>query len=67
MERHQAAQQTILARNTVDVDRLPLPLYCLAASARGDARMIAIIMGASSEGRADAALALLSYGFRFYE
>ena len=43
--------------------------YCLAASAKqGDARMIAIIMGASSEkGRADAALALLNYGFRFYE
>jgi D-alanyl-D-alanine carboxypeptidase (penicillin-binding protein 5/6) len=43
--------------------------YCLAASAKqGDARMIAIIMGANSEkGRADAALALLNYGFRFYE
>ena len=43
--------------------------YCLAASAKqGDARMIAIVMGASSEkGRADAAMALLSYGFRFYE
>ncbi|WP_183423216.1 D-alanyl-D-alanine carboxypeptidase family protein [Luteibacter sp. Sphag1AF] len=43
--------------------------YCLAASAKqGDARMIAIIMGASSEkGRADAALALMNYGFRFYE
>ncbi|URL58973.1 D-alanyl-D-alanine carboxypeptidase [Luteibacter flocculans] len=43
--------------------------YCLAASAKqGDARMIAIVMGASSEkGRADAALALLNYGFRFYE
>ncbi|HXO99440.1 MAG TPA: D-alanyl-D-alanine carboxypeptidase family protein [Luteibacter sp.] len=43
--------------------------FCLAASAKqGDARMIAIIMGASSEkGRADAALALLNYGFRFYE
>jgi D-alanyl-D-alanine carboxypeptidase (penicillin-binding protein 5/6) len=43
--------------------------YCLAASAKqGDARMIAIIMGASSEkGRADAALALLNYGFRFFE
>ncbi|MGN6482454.1 D-alanyl-D-alanine carboxypeptidase family protein, partial [Luteibacter sp.] len=43
--------------------------YCLAASAKqGDARMIAIVMGASSEkGRADAALSLLNYGFRFYE
>ena len=43
--------------------------YCLAASAKqGDARMIAIIMGANSEkGRADAALALLNYGFRFFE
>jgi D-alanyl-D-alanine carboxypeptidase (penicillin-binding protein 5/6) len=43
--------------------------FCLAASAKqGDARMIAIVMGASSEkGRADAALALLNYGFRFYE
>ncbi|MGF6496260.1 D-alanyl-D-alanine carboxypeptidase (penicillin-binding protein 5/6) [Luteibacter sp. 621] len=43
--------------------------YCLAASAKqGDARMIAIVMGASSEkGRADAALALMNYGFRFYE
>ncbi|MGE7139347.1 D-alanyl-D-alanine carboxypeptidase family protein [Luteibacter sp. NPDC031894] len=43
--------------------------YCLAASAKqGDARMIAIVMGATSEkGRADAALALLNYGFRFYE
>ncbi|TCV91584.1 penicillin-binding protein 6 [Luteibacter rhizovicinus] len=43
--------------------------YCLAASAKqGDARMIAIVMGAGSEkGRADAALALLNYGFRFYE
>ncbi|WP_049621574.1 D-alanyl-D-alanine carboxypeptidase family protein [Frateuria defendens] len=43
--------------------------YCLAASAkRGEARMIAIVMGSSSEkSRADAALALLNYGFRFYE
>jgi serine-type D-Ala-D-Ala carboxypeptidase (penicillin-binding protein 5/6) len=43
--------------------------YCLAASAKqGDARMIAIVMGANSEkGRADAALALMNYGFRFYE
>ena len=43
--------------------------FCLAASAKqGDARMIAIVMGAGSEkGRADAALALLNYGFRFYE
>ena len=43
--------------------------FCLAASAKqGDARMIAIVMGASSEkARADAALALMNYGFRFYE
>ena len=43
--------------------------YCLAASAKqGDARMIAIVMGASNEkARADAALALMNYGFRFYE
>jgi D-alanyl-D-alanine carboxypeptidase (penicillin-binding protein 5/6) len=43
--------------------------FCLAASAkRGEARMIAIVMGSSSEkGRADAAIALLNYGFRFYE
>jgi len=43
--------------------------YCLAASAKqGDARMIAIVMGSSSEkARADAAMALLNYGFRFYE
>jgi D-alanyl-D-alanine carboxypeptidase (penicillin-binding protein 5/6) len=43
--------------------------YCLAASSKvGDSRMIAIVMGASSEkGRADAALALMNYGFRFYE
>ena len=43
--------------------------FCLAASAkRGDARMIAIVMGSSNEkARADAAIALLNYGFRFYE
>ena len=43
--------------------------YCLAASARqGESRMIAIVMGASSEkARADSAMALLNYGFRFYE
>jgi len=43
--------------------------FCLAASAkRGDARMIAIVMGSSNEkSRADAAIALLNYGFRFYE
>jgi D-alanyl-D-alanine carboxypeptidase (penicillin-binding protein 5/6) len=43
--------------------------YCLAASAKqGDARMIAIVMHASSEkARADSALSLLNYGFRFYE
>lgn len=43
--------------------------FCLAASAKqGDARMIAIVMGASSEkARADSAMALINYGFRFYE
>jgi len=43
--------------------------FCLAASAkRGDERMIAVVMGASTDkGRADAAMALLNYGFRFYE
>lgn len=43
--------------------------YCLAASARrGDARMIAVVMGAPSDrARADDAEALLEYGFRFYE
>jgi D-alanyl-D-alanine carboxypeptidase (penicillin-binding protein 5/6) len=43
--------------------------YCLAASGKqGESRMIAIVMGASSEkARADSAMALLNYGFRFYE
>jgi D-alanyl-D-alanine carboxypeptidase (penicillin-binding protein 5/6) len=43
--------------------------FCLDASAkRGDQRMIAVVMGASTDkGRADAAMALLNYGFRFYE
>jgi len=43
--------------------------FCLAASAKqGESRMIAIVMGASSEkARADSAMALLNYGFRFYE
>jgi D-alanyl-D-alanine carboxypeptidase (penicillin-binding protein 5/6) len=43
--------------------------FCLAASAKqGDSRMIAIVMGASSaKARADSAMALLNYGFRFYE
>ena len=43
--------------------------FCLAASAkRGEQRMIAIVMGASSEkARADSAIALLNYGFRFFE
>src|SRR5690349_3824481 len=43
--------------------------YCLAASAKqGDSRMIAIVMGASSEkARAEIGRALLNYGFRFYE
>jgi D-alanyl-D-alanine carboxypeptidase (penicillin-binding protein 5/6) len=43
--------------------------FCLAASAkRGDARMIAVVMGAPSDrDRANDAEALLEYGFRFYE
>ena len=43
--------------------------FCLAASAKqGGSRMIAIVMHSSGEkSRADAALALLNYGFRFYE
>lgn len=43
--------------------------YCMDASAkRGDERMIAVVMGASSENaRADSAMALLNYGFRFYD
>lgn len=43
--------------------------YCLDASAkRGDERMIAVVMGASTNrARADSAMALLNYGFRFYE
>jgi serine-type D-Ala-D-Ala carboxypeptidase (penicillin-binding protein 5/6) len=43
--------------------------FCLDASAkRGDQRMIAIVMGSTSEKtRADAAIALLNYGFRFFE
>ncbi|MEO9078062.1 MAG: D-alanyl-D-alanine carboxypeptidase family protein [Rhodanobacter sp.] len=43
--------------------------YCLAASAKhDDERMIAVVMGASTnKARADSAMALLSYGFRFYE
>ena len=43
--------------------------YCLDASAKqGDSRMIAVVMGASTDkGRADSAMALLNYGFHFYE
>ena len=43
--------------------------YCMDASAKhGDERMIAVVMGASSErARADSAMALLNYGFNFYE
>ncbi|HET8765404.1 MAG TPA: D-alanyl-D-alanine carboxypeptidase family protein [Rhodanobacter sp.] len=43
--------------------------FCLDASAkRGDQRMIAVVMGATTDkGRADAAMALLNYGFRYYE
>jgi serine-type D-Ala-D-Ala carboxypeptidase (penicillin-binding protein 5/6) len=43
--------------------------YCLMASAqRGDQRLITVVMGDSSEGqRATDSLALLNWGFRFYE
>ena len=43
--------------------------YCMDISAkRGNMRMIAVVMGSSSEqGRANASLALINYGFRFYE
>ena len=43
--------------------------FCLAASAkREDTRLIAVVMGTSSEKiRADEAQALLGYGFRFFE
>ena len=43
--------------------------YCLVSSAiRDDMRLVAVVMGSPSEkARADASLALLNYGFRFYE
>lgn len=43
--------------------------YCLDASAKqGAERMIAVVMGASSnKARSDSAMALLNYGFRFYD
>jgi D-alanyl-D-alanine carboxypeptidase (penicillin-binding protein 5/6) len=43
--------------------------YCLVASAkRDDMRLISVVMGTASEkSRATASLALLNYGFRFYE
>ena len=43
--------------------------YCLAASAkRGDQRLISVVMGSSGEKqRADDSLALLNWGFRFFE
>jgi len=43
--------------------------YCLAASAKRDnMRLITVVMGTKSEeARAKASLALLNYGFRFYE
>jgi len=43
--------------------------YCLVASAkREDMRLTSVVMGSKSErARADASLALLNYGFRFYE
>jgi D-alanyl-D-alanine carboxypeptidase (penicillin-binding protein 5/6) len=43
--------------------------YCLVASAkRGDMRLIAVVMGTNSvRTREDEALALLNYGFRYFE
>lgn len=43
--------------------------YCLVSTAsRNGMRLIAVVMGSSStRSRADASLALLNYGFRFYE
>ncbi len=43
--------------------------YCLVGSAkRDDMRLVSVVMGAiSPKARADASLALLNYGFRFYE
>ncbi len=43
--------------------------YCLVASAKRDGmRLTSVVMGAKSEkARAQASLALLNYGFRFYE
>jgi len=43
--------------------------YCLVSSAkRGDMRLTSVVMGAKGEeARARASLALLNYGFRFYE
>lgn len=43
--------------------------YCLMSSAlRGDQRLIAVVMGSTSEKqRADDSLALLNWGFRFFE
>lgn len=43
--------------------------YCLIGSAkRGDMRLISVVMGSTTQkARADASLALLNYGFRFYE
>lgn len=43
--------------------------YCLMSSAkRGDQRLVAVVMGSTSEKqRADDSLALLNWGFRFYE
>ena len=43
--------------------------YCLMSSAmRGDQRLIAVVMGSTSEKqRADDSMALLNWGFRFFE
>src|SRR5690606_12325832 len=43
--------------------------YCLMASAkRGDQRLISVVMGSTSEAqRANDSLALLNWGFRFFE
>ena len=43
--------------------------YCLASSAkRGDMRLISVVLGTKSfKAREDASMALLNYGFTFYE
>ena len=69
----QPNRNTLLARDaTVDgvkTGHTQSAGYCLVASAvRGGMRLIAVVMGASSESqRSRDALRLLSYGFRYFE